>query len=186
MKMRGSQPIPNAYIRCLVTTGEAAREVQVTGTTIRAAVRDGRLRRGIDVESGQVFLHLGDVWYFMSQRAPQDDTMQPIEQDTTPSAGRGDRQGLRDNLWRLYRVSLQTYDRAVESQDGRCAVCRELPPPGGRLCVDHDHETGQIRGLLCAGCNSALGQMRERPDAICRLAAYAEYCARLRAAAVPL
>jgi Recombination endonuclease VII len=181
MTMRGAQPIPNAYIRCLLTTGEAAREVGVTGTTIRRALRAGHLRCGAETVSGQSFVHLGDVWHFMSQRAMQDDTMQPIEQGTTTPPP-GDRQTLRDNLWRLYRVSIKTYDEAVESQDGRCAVCREFPPEGKRLQVDHDHDTGQVRGLLCAGCNAALGSMRERPDAICRLAAYADYCARLRTA----
>lgn len=181
--MRGAQLIPNAYIRCLLTTGEAAREVGVTGTTIRTAIRAGRLRRGIETLGGQLFVHRGDVWHFINQRTRQDDTMQPIETETQTETAPLDRarEVLSAHLWRAYRVSLKSYDRAVENQDGRCAVCRELPRDGQRLHVDHDHETGKVRGLLCGGCNSALGQMKERPDAICRLAAYADYCARLRA-----
>ncbi len=183
--MRGDgQRIPNAYIRCLLTTGDAARRAGVTTTTIRTSVRNGRLRCGIQTVGGQVFIHLGDVWHFINQRAGEVEPMAAIEQGAE-APPKGDRQNLRDHLWRTYRVTLKTYDHAVASQEGRCAVCDEPPADGKRLHVDHDHETGQVRGLLCGPCNFALGAMRERSDAICRLAAYADYCARLRKGLVP-
>lgn len=40
----------------------------------------------------------------------------------------------------------------LEAQDGRCAMCRKLPRRR-RLAVDHDHNTGRVRGLLCYSCN---------------------------------
>lgn len=43
----------------------------------------------------------------------------------------------------------------AERQGHCCAICREA---GRRLVVDHDHETGAVRGLLCVPCNSALGR----------------------------
>lgn len=45
-------------------------------------------------------------------------------------------------------------------QDGRCAICRE--PEGEKsFCVDHDHDTGIVRGLLCGNCNHLIGHARE-------------------------
>jgi len=61
-----------------------------------------------------------------------------------------------------YGITESDYARLLEAQGGRCAICgTDSPPPGKagstHLCVDHDHGTGKIRGLLCRHCNSALG-----------------------------
>lgn len=63
-----------------------------------------------------------------------------------------------------YGITADEYDRLVESQGCRCSICGEVPDAqntrahwGGKLCVDHDHETGEIRGLLCNDCNLAIG-----------------------------
>lgn len=58
----------------------------------------------------------------------------------------------------------------MSEQDGRCAICHSPCPTGRRLAVDHDHATGQVRGLLCANCNRALGLLQESA-AIVRAAA---------------
>jgi len=47
------------------------------------------------------------------------------------------------------------YARLLEAQGGGCAICGN-PPKTRRLHVDHDHRTGQVRGLLCHRCNRAL------------------------------
>ena len=56
----------------------------------------------------------------------------------------------------------------LAAQGGLCAICREAPAEH----VDHDHETGQVRGLLCFNCNGALGQFRDRTDLMLRAVAY--------------
>lgn len=57
-----------------------------------------------------------------------------------------------------YGISIEEYDRMVESQKGLCKICNSFEPNRkGRLCVDHDHDTGKIRGLLCDKCNRAMG-----------------------------
>jgi hypothetical protein len=75
------------------------------------------------------------------------------------------------NLHYQYGLTLAEYGDLLEAQDGRCAICRELPKEEGSsasrhhadrvLNVDHNHETDHVRGLLCAQCNRALGLFRD-------------------------
>lgn len=56
-----------------------------------------------------------------------------------------------------YGLTPESYAELLDAQGGVCAIC-ERPPPGERmLAVDHDHDTGEVRGLLCSNCNTALG-----------------------------
>lgn len=61
-----------------------------------------------------------------------------------------------------------------EEQLGRCKICgvREEQAPRGRLAVDHDHETGRIRGLLCNNCNAGLGQFKDNPELLAAAITY--------------
>jgi hypothetical protein len=77
-------------------------------------------------------------------------------------------------LKRKYAVTVEWYDAAMEAQDGRCRVCKSKPD---HLVVDHCHRTGAVRGLLCHGCNVALGFLEEDPD---RAIALAEYILQFR------
>jgi len=49
----------------------------------------------------------------------------------------------------------------LAEQGGTCAVCK-APPKNKRLHVDHDHETGAIRGLLCVFCNTTVGRVEDQ------------------------
>ena len=69
-----------------------------------------------------------------------------------------------------YRLSQAAYDDMLASQGGVCAIC--LQPPSYTLYVDHCHETGRVRGLLCAPCNAGLGMLRDDPDRARRAADY--------------
>ncbi|HAM41948.1 MAG TPA: hypothetical protein DCP69_11645 [Candidatus Omnitrophica bacterium] len=68
----------------------------------------------------------------------------------------------RRHLAKLYGISMEEYDRWLEAQNGRCAIC-EAEPSRRMLAVDHDHETGKIRGLLCTRCNVAIGGLNDNP-----------------------
>ena len=68
----------------------------------------------------------------------------------------------RKNLWRLYKIAPEDYDRMLAEQDGVCAICGSDDPQVGRhvrgyFHVDHCHGTGKVRGLLCGKCNWGLG-----------------------------
>ena|SRR6476620_4794778 len=67
---------------------------------------------------------------------------------------RGLKEGMRDrqNIY-LYGVDRQMYEAMYFEQDGACAICREREA----ICIDHCHDTGEARGLLCLGCNTMLG-----------------------------
>lgn len=72
------------------------------------------------------------------------------------------------NLKAIYGITLDQYFALHEAQGGTCSLCpAKMSPvasgPANRLCVDHCHETGEIRGLLCKSCNTALGAFRDDP-----------------------
>jgi hypothetical protein len=78
-------------------------------------------------------------------------------------------------LKRHYGISVEEYENFLVKQNGVCAICGNKQPDSSkksRLCVDHDHKTDKIRGLLCSNCNTALGLMK---DDINRLAKAIEY-----------
>jgi hypothetical protein len=54
------------------------------------------------------------------------------------------------------RDYLETYNELLKGQEGVCGICGR-PPKQRRLHMDHDHDTGEIRGLLCYPCNTGLG-----------------------------
>lgn len=73
-----------------------------------------------------------------------------------------------------YGVTPEAYDQMLEAQGGLCAICR-TPSAGGRFgvfVVDHCHTTGAVRGLLCAGCNSALGRFGDTSEGVQRAVDY--------------
>lgn len=72
-----------------------------------------------------------------------------------------------------YGISLDEYQERLASQDGCCAICR-LPARemSKQLAVDHCHETGAIRGLLCSSCNFGLGAFKDNPEHLQRAALY--------------
>ena len=78
---------------------------------------------------------------------------------------------------RTYSLSPDAFDAMVAAQQNRCAICARDMGSGKKRHVDHCHETGRIRALLCHHCNTALGHADDRPD---RLRAMANYIERYR------
>lgn len=82
-------------------------------------------------------------------------------------------------MCRRYRTTVEEYLDLLEKQNGACAICGEqermiLKKTGRprRLSVDHDHVSGQVRGLLCGPCNQALGQFRDDSQICLKAADY--------------
>lgn len=65
------------------------------------------------------------------------------------------------NYKKLYGIGIEDYNRMNLEQGGRCAICGTDEPLKGKnkyFSVDHCHETGKVRGLLCVACNHLLGR----------------------------
>lgn len=90
----------------------------------------------------------------------------------TPDARRAQ---LLYRLLKKYGLTIEEYEALYEAQDGVCAICKCPPEEAGRwerLMVDHDHETQEVRGLLCQNCNSGLGHFRDDPELLRRAVLY--------------
>ena len=76
-------------------------------------------------------------------------------------------------LQKHYGLSDEDYDTLLAKQGGACAICRRRPR--GRLCVDHCHLTGMVRGLLCRKCNLGLGCLVDDAASLISAFAYLAY-----------
>lgn len=74
------------------------------------------------------------------------------------------------NLKKKYGLTTEQYEQMVNEQNGKCAICGEVPEGG--LTVDHCHRSGVVRALLCGFCNAGLGDFRDDPQ---RLESAARY-----------
>jgi hypothetical protein len=74
-----------------------------------------------------------------------------------------------------YGITAERYMELVAQQEGRCAICREPPSARAPLCIDHNHASGVVRGLLCKVCDLAVGNLR---DSVARARATLAYLER--------
>ncbi|MES1975755.1 MAG: endonuclease VII domain-containing protein [Pseudomonadota bacterium] len=73
-------------------------------------------------------------------------------------------QDRRKRLKKKYNLTPEEFDALIAAQGGRCAICKTDTPGGsGTWHVDHNHETGRVRGLLCVRCNPMLGLALDDP-----------------------
>ena len=77
----------------------------------------------------------------------------------------------RINALKAYGLTLEDFDQMKKNQNNRCAICNSKPRKNGhqtvtKLSVDHCHDTGQVRGLLCNNCNRALGYFQDNAEII--------------------
>jgi len=79
-------------------------------------------------------------------------------------------------LKRAYNITPEDYYRMFESQKSVCAICKGGSGRRSKLDVDHDHQTGVVRGLLCSRCNIAIGRFEDNPVYLRQAAEYLETC----------
>jgi hypothetical protein len=74
------------------------------------------------------------------------------------------------HLKRRYGITEAQFDEMVNQQGGLCAACKKRPATQ----VDHDHQTGRVRGILCLNCNAALGAFKDDPRIVWAAIEYLE------------
>lgn len=74
------------------------------------------------------------------------------------------------DIKRKYGISKKEYLALLKKQNNKCAICYLIPK--NRLCVDHNHQTNKIRGLLCHRCNRVLGIVNDNPKIIKKILKY--------------
>lgn len=82
------------------------------------------------------------------------------------------RRNRRVNLRTLYGITVEQYEAMRTAQDGRCAICGI--EPDYNLAVDHCHDTGAVRALLCIPCNVGIGNLGDDPERVRKAAEYLE------------
>lgn len=84
-----------------------------------------------------------------------------------------------NNLRRSFGITLEEYKLMSKSQNGVCKICKqpETAKLNGKvkhLAIDHNPETGKIRGLLCGNCNQMLGKVKDDPEILKQAIKYLE------------
>lgn len=74
--------------------------------------------------------------------------------------------GRKRHLKKKYDITDADFSAMLSKQDGKCAVCRTDTPGGrfGKWNIDHCHDSGKVRGLLCWACNTGLGKFKDNED----------------------
>lgn len=68
-------------------------------------------------------------------------------------------------LMTMYKMTLDQYYLLIDGQYYQCPICNEsLMPFTRNTHIDHDHETGRVRGILCGKCNIGLGHFKDNPE----------------------
>lgn len=76
------------------------------------------------------------------------------------------------HAYRKYGVPDSLMDSVYKETSGPCWICGVLPEEDRAHCVDHDHETGEFRGVLCRSCNKGLGHFKDNKDLVERASKY--------------
>lgn len=75
-------------------------------------------------------------------------------------------------LFYNHGITLEQYNQMFVNQNGICLICKKYDKAGKRLVVDHNHESGTIRGLLCDSCNKGLGNFKENLESLAEAIKY--------------
>ena len=101
--------------------------------------------------------------------------IEQLESKTRAGKAREKRHKLsvRKHTLKRFGLTLDDYDTILRVQKGVCAICKRSPLMNARsLAIDHNHETNEVRGLLCVTCNRGLGNFKNSPELCFEAARY--------------
>lgn len=164
---QGKGPIPGrckpcAYQRRLATARERGRVRRVA-----EKVGDTR-RRNVCIDCSQEFI--APPRGSLPRRCPTcTGEWNKVRYKETPDRSKKARSR---HLLVKYGITAEQWDEMFAEQGGLCAICRGPEEDVHRFHVDHCHESGKVRGLLCHSCNTGIGHFREDPSILQNAAAY--------------
>lgn len=91
--------------------------------------------------------------------------------DRKPERSKDPHRQRKNHLKHKYGLTLEEWRDIYDEQGGVCPGCRQ-PLVDRTPCVDHDHATGAVRGILCVRCNSGMGLLSDDPETLERLVVY--------------
>lgn len=81
-------------------------------------------------------------------------------------------------MLKRYGIDLETFNNLYEQQNGQCCICADkmtmIKTEGKFVCIDHDHNTKKVRGLLCNSCNLMIGYASDNPKILQNAIKYLE------------
>ena len=124
------------------------------------------------------------------RRAPRTLAPGPVPAEGTPEHVAHRKMIYRRFRARSFGMTLEEFDEMFKAHSGLCDICgapakQGVGPKGRerfRLDIDHDHTTGEVRGLLCNNCNRGLGHFKDNPELLRIAISYIERSAKQGAA----
>lgn len=128
----------------------------------------------------------GEIQRATEKRCPLCDTVKPASEfyksNTNKDGLHGwcklcsDRRTVENGRKRMYGVDPAKFDKILEDQNWSCAICGVDQPTAGKksFCLDHNHATGERRGILCTRCNTLIGNALDSVTTLKAAIAYLE------------
>ncbi len=170
--MRAGGPKPKYCAKCKISARRRARDKWACANPEKAAAAHARYqnahkdylderRRAWGIENRERKRSLEKRWLQENR-----DRANAVERKRRERKRNEDPQAvaLQRKKWRLrsmYGMSIGDYDLLLKAQDYACAICFDPAEKPFDFHVDHDHDTGKVRGLLCKRCNPMLGLARD-------------------------
>lgn len=169
-------------VKCLVCLEEKSRDQfhkqskSKTGLQFRCKVCDKQWHSERYLRDKEKILAQSKVW--RKENAEKDEARAKIWRDKYPEKVKIYQ---RKTHLRKYGISLDEYNKMFEDQNGLCYICHQpeqfihhMTKKPASLAVDHCHNTGETRRLLCKSCNNGLGLFKDSPEILRNAANYLE------------
>lgn len=123
-----------------------------------AAVKQEFCSRGHDLNITRKTHPNGDTYCYECKKLR-------TKQSTKQNPEKHSKYQWKSRIKRTYGITEEQYLGLYTSQNGKCAICNDVIELRGKQThIDHDHETLEVRGLLCHGCNTAIGLFKENEE----------------------
>ncbi len=164
-------------VPCLTSSGRAVtreRVAELLGCSelkVKALLRRGELTT-IKKFGRRTWFLRSSVDRLLAKPGRIDFRRRPDGNPKVPQLRQVKRSSFERYLQRAYGIAGEDWARMYQAQAGKCAGCQERFKSDRETHVDHCHETGRIRGLLCSPCNVAVGLVKDSAETLRRLAEY--------------